>query len=486
MTTEKSNKTKCEVCGYALPLNATICPNCGGNLSLIQMIKAIPPVNSIRRPASFPAMVSQPEESNGNAAHPGVSAQKRPVAPAGVLEQRGARIIGVNHVVLNRKKPAPPARALNLEEDQTNAVQQVVPDQRFPAVPAMAFRQEGNSKKAMPQVAPDPVVLPQPPAASSSRLDLVRDQGGIRLPQIEEPVVRNAALKRLITQAVETVKSNLKSLSSRVSAAYKPRPQRMSWSNRFLKDWVLPTVLISAMFFVFMEYLAKNYEARASGISYQDPQGTMVALGDRVRQAESTILAQQETIYALQSTAAAQPYSLPAQAMALPTQIDLSKTLILGPLDGSLGHSNDGLINTYWAGQDSKNFSLYVVLVNPYSALFHPWDMCIRFRRMYTNEYRLTIFSTQQWTLSLGLSTEPIASGTLTNLKTGEAESNAVALDVVDGIASLKVNDVLVPGMDVSAYQESGDVGIAIGTQKGDEVEGKSTIFREFTLWNIP
>ncbi len=158
----------------------------------------------------------------------------------------------------------------------------------------------------------------------------------------------------------------------------------------------------------------------------------------------------------------------------------------MGPLDGSLGHSNDGLINTYWAGQVSKNFSLSVVLVNPYSAAFHPWDVCVRFRRMYTDEYRLTIFSTQQWTLTLGLSTEPIASGTLTNLKTGEADSNTVSLDVVDGTASLKVNDVLLPGMDVSAYQESGDVGIAIGTQKGDEFEGKSTIFKGFTLWNIP
>jgi hypothetical protein len=188
----------------------------------------------------------------------------------------------------------------------------------------------------------------------------------------------------------------------------------------------------------------------------------------------------------MQSTAVAQPYPLPVQATVVPTQIELSKTLLLGPLDGSLGHSNDGLINTYWAGQESKNFSLNVDLVNPYSASFHPWDVCIRFRRMYTNEYRLTILSTREWTLTFGLSTEPIASGTLANLKTGEAESNAVTLEVVDGAASLKVNDVLVSGMDVSAYQESGDVGIAIGTQKGDEIEGKSTIFNEFTLWSIP
>jgi hypothetical protein len=176
-----------------------------------------------------------------------------------------------------------------------------------------------------------------------------------------------------------------------------------------------------------------------------------------------------------------------AQSTTVPVaQINLAKTLILGPLDGSLVHSNDGLIKTFWAGQDTKNFILNVVLVNPYSAVFHPWDICIRFRRVYTDEYRLTIFSTRGWTLTQGLSTEPIASGTLPNLKIGEAESNTVYLAVVDGVASLKVNDTLVPGMDVSSYQASGDVGIAIGTQKGGEVDGRTTQYKDFSLWNIP
>jgi hypothetical protein len=40
--------------------------------------------------------------------------------------------------------------------------------------------------------------------------------------------------------------------------------------------------------------------------------------------------------------------------------------------------------------------------------------------------------------------------------------------------------------MDVSAYQEAGDIGIAIGSRQGDEVNGKTTIFKEFTLWKIP
>jgi hypothetical protein len=40
--------------------------------------------------------------------------------------------------------------------------------------------------------------------------------------------------------------------------------------------------------------------------------------------------------------------------------------------------------------------------------------------------------------------------------------------------------------MDVSAYQEAGDIGIAIGFRNGDEVDGETTSFKEFTLWKIP
>jgi hypothetical protein len=234
----------------------------------------------------------------------------------------------------------------------------------------------------------------------------------------------------------------------------------------------LSAILLAGLIFLFLEYLGKSNQLQAVSNDYRNPQSTMIAQDESLRRAESTISAQQNTIV--------------AQQTRLANQIDLDMTLLFGPLDGILIHNNDGLIKTYWAEQDSKNFILNVVLVNPYPSTLHSWDTCIRFRRNYTDEYRLTILSTQQWALTSGLSTEPIAGGTLTNLRTGEGESNTVLLVVRDEIASLKVNDVLVPDMDVSAYQEAGDIGIAIGSRQGDEVNGKTTIFKEFTLWKIP
>lgn len=459
MTNANSNKTKCEVCGYALPLNAIICPHCGGNLILIQMIEKIPRAGSSPQQVVFPGRALGPE---------------------------GANIIGVHPVVVNRKQPASPSQVLQPVRDNPNALQQGLPNRKPPAAPARVLSTAGKETIAVRQVAQPMFALPHTPAASIARRNVVRDQGGIRLPQSGDSTAQAVPQKGSVRFATRAVGASVKHLFARLPVAPMAGTQKMSGTNRFLKDWVFPVILITFLYFLFMEYMSKNYQARASESTDQQPQSTLVALGERISQAESTISAQQNTIFEMQNTIAFQQNPTLPQATLPAAPIELNKTLLLGPMDRSLVHYNDGLIKTFWAEQVTKNFILSVVQVNPYSGAFHPWDACIRFRRNYTDEYRLTIFSNQRWTLTLGLSTVPIASGTLGNLNIGEAETNAIYLEVMDGIASLKVNDVLVPAMDVSAYQGSGDVGIAIGSQKGDEVDGKTTLFQAFTLWNIP
>jgi hypothetical protein len=385
----------------------------------------------------------------------------------------------MHRVLLNRKPPAVTARLITPAVDGTKDVPPILPDREPPVVPAQVLKPATKRTNQVRRVVSPPLVLPQAPAAYITPDDLEPDQDGMALPHSPEFPLPGVPQKGSLPLAGRSLGSSIKRIFARTATPAMPAPRQKSGYNGFLKEWVLPTILITAVFFFSMEYLVKNYQARASGSPDQVPQATVIALGERISQAESTISA-------LQNSIAVQQNPTLAQAALPPAQIDLSKTLLLGPLDGSLVHSNDGLVKTFWAEQDTKNFTLNVVLVNPYPASFHPWDTCIRFRRVYTDEYRLTIFSTQQWTLTYGLSMDPIASSTLTNLNTGEAQSNTISLAVVDGVASLKVNDVLVPGMDVSAYQGSGDVGIAIGTQKGDEVDGKTTLFKDFTLWNIP
>jgi hypothetical protein len=413
MTLEKSTPLKCELCGFTLPVNATVCPKCGGNLSLIKLIEEIPSAVPTRKPSVVPAKVLPPESD--------------------------------------------------------------------------------KKTKAVYQVKPTPMILPKPAVASVNRGNPEREAEETRLPQSEDSIVRNAPPKGSATLAAESTIASLKNLFAALFTASKADTLHKPRSHGISKAWIFSAILLAALIFLSIEYIGKSNQWQAMRSEQPTLQNPGIIQDERLSQAESTIAAQQKIIMAQKNTMTAQ--QIPTTAQQNPTitpetvpanQIDLNRTLLLGPLDGTLIHNNDGLIKTFWAEQYSKNFILYVVLVNPYSGAFHSWDTCIRFRRNYTDEYRLTILSTHRWELTRSLSIEPIASGTLTNLKTGEAESNTVYLEVRDGIASLKVNDELLPNMDVSVYQESGDVGIAIGSQVGDEVDGRTTVFKEFTLWNIP
>jgi hypothetical protein len=366
-----------------------------------------------------------------------------------------------------------PNCGMNLQSNKLNEKKpRAVPSSKPSTVTTRVRKPEGGKTDKALQDEPAPTLFLDLDVASANRLDFELDHGEIRQSQLEDSLVRNVQAEEPAPLANETILASSQPYVALLPDTSKAGSLQSPRSHGFSRVWILSAILLAGLIFLFLEYLGKSNQLQAVSNEYRNPQSTMIAQDESLRRAESTISAQQNTIV--------------AQQTRLANQIDLDMTLLFGPLDGILIHNNDGLIKTYWAEQDSKNFILNVVLVNPYPSTFHSWDTCIRFRRNYTDEYRLTILSTEQWELTSGLSTEPIAGGTLTNLRTGEGESNTVLLVVRDEIASLKVNDVLVPDMDVSAYQEAGDIGIAIGSRQGDEVNGKTTIFKEFTLWKIP
>jgi len=398
MTTDNSNIIKCDFCDYALPINATVCPNCGANLSLIKLIEKIPRAEPRPVPSAVPVMVKQPEGYKSDKAYENV------LAPGPLPE---------------------------------------------PSVPS-----------------------PEPP-------EFELEHGEIRQSQVEDSFFRNTREEEPVPVSNETgfppPQDHVELMTALPQADY----VQSSPSHGFSRVWILFAISLAGLIFLSIAYFEKSNQLQVASKDLRNSQNTVVALNQSLGLTPSTISTQQNSISTQQNP-------ILAQQTPPDNQISSDKTLLVGPLDGTLVHNNDGLLKTYWAEQNSENFILNVVLVNPYANTFHPWDTCIRFRRNYTDEYRLTIFSNRQWALTWSLSTEPIASGILTNLKTGEGESNTVLLEVRDSIASLEVNDMLVPNMDVSAYQEAGDVGIAIGSRKGDEVDGKTTVFKEFTLWNIP
>jgi len=48
------------------------------------------------------------------------------------------------------------------------------------------------------------------------------------------------------------------------------------------------------------------------------------------------------------------------------------------------------------------------------------------------------------------------------------------------------VNGGFIAELDLSARLNSGDVGIGTGFQSGDEIDGYSTNYEEFNVWEIP
>lgn len=347
------------------------------------------------------------------------------------------------------------------------------------AVPIGGEQPEGNAIDELHQEEPSSAISPELSDASVEIKSLEPDKDEIIQSQLRESRALNEQAEEVVPLATELILASAQDSVAPLPATFQAYSRQHPRSYNFTRVWILSAIIVTGVIILFSIYFGKSDQEQALSDDYHSAQNTVIAQDESYRLAQSTILAQQNTISAQQST-------ITSQQTHLANQIDFDLTLLFGPLDGILKHNNDGLIKTNWAEQNSKNFVMTVVLVNPYSSTFHSWDTCIRFRRNYTDEYRLTIFSTQQWVLTFGTSTEPIASGTLSNLRKGEGESNTVFLVVRDEIASLKVNDVLVPNMDVSAYLESGDIGIAIGSRQGNEVNGKSTIFQDFTLWKIP
>jgi len=426
MTTIKSKPIKCGLCGYTLPENALACPNCGMNLYINKLIDKIPRAEPNPGPAAVTPRDGQAERHKSEKVPPNDLASK-------LFPELSVAI----------------ANRLDLELEQE------------------------EKRQTQPEPAPAkiaPVIKPIPPAAETI-IPAIRP-----VPPAVEPIV--PAIKP-VPLAAETVVTTPQAYVTLLPAISPVDLRKSSRSHSFSRVWILSALLLAGLVFLFMEYLVKSDQLLALSNAYRNPQNTQIAQGESLRRAESTISAQQNTIIAQQNT-------LAVQQTRIPDQVDPNLPPLFGPVDGTLVHNIDGLIKTYWANQDSKNFIMSVVMVNPYASTYHPWSTCIRFRRNYTDEYRLTIFSTQQWALTFGQSLAPIASGTLTNLKTGGADSNTVYLDVRDEIALLKLNDLQVAYMDVSTYQEAGDIGIAIGSRKGDEVNGKTTDFKAFELWKVP
>ena len=190
------------------------------------------------------------------------------------------------------------------------------------------------------------------------------------------------------------------------------------------------------------------------------------------------------------ATAQAQTIATAQVLEAYVEKIIASRVLLFGPKSGYLTHNagDDKIVYELISG-NLKNFIVEVRFVNPYSASEGTWDVGIIFRATGNGQFRLVINSDGDWSLyniKEDLSVPAIAEGTIPALDTNPDGSNWIRLICQNGWGVFYVNGTIMDELDLSAWMDPGDIWVATGMLKGDEINGKSTVYQDFTVWSIP
>lgn len=163
-------------------------------------------------------------------------------------------------------------------------------------------------------------------------------------------------------------------------------------------------------------------------------------------------------------------------------------SLVAGPFNGEILHNaTDGLIGTVDPAVSVADFIAQVDFIIPYSTSTGSWDIGFLFREQgFDKHYRLAILSDKTWyaTDHNGSSNGiEIASGTLTNLNSLEGDTNKLMLVAFQDRGWFFLNGVLISELDLSTKSSPGDIELATGMYSGDEVDGKSTPYKDFNIW---
>jgi hypothetical protein len=173
-----------------------------------------------------------------------------------------------------------------------------------------------------------------------------------------------------------------------------------------------------------------------------------------------------------------------------------SRTLVLGPKQGSLAHDpGTQMISGQMLGVDIQYFILEVRFYNPYAASQAGWDYGVLFRHQGPNEhFRLILRSDKVLVLMNNtgqLDGEILFEGNLPDLNVDEGGWNLITLYCLRTEAGqdrgyVFINKTFVAELDLSGRSSSGDIAVVTGTYSGDQVQGETTEFQDLSLWSVP
>jgi hypothetical protein len=196
-----------------------------------------------------------------------------------------------------------------------------------------------------------------------------------------------------------------------------------------------------------------------------------------------------------QATETQKAYSISATEIATKQTRTMSDpfsavlTLEFGPKSGKLEHDDDESIESQCTNVALRDFVAEAIFYNPYSASYNGWAYGFIFRHTKRNyQYRIVVSSKANWYLSLweDVSLGDKAKGTLSNLRTGKGDFNAMKFVARGDTGYLYVNDLLISSMDLDQRLVSGEVCASTGFFTGYEIPGYSTGYEDLTVWSLP
>ncbi len=157
-----------------------------------------------------------------------------------------------------------------------------------------------------------------------------------------------------------------------------------------------------------------------------------------------------------------------------------------GPVNGSIEHKDDGIIDGYSAGVSVSDFSATVIFDNPYAPSVGGWDYGLLFRHpAYDTFHMVVVTDDSRWFHYLRDGSVAdgrlVASGTV-SLRTGASDSNVLRVVALGDSAWFFVNGIRVATLDLRSGPAEGDVVAITGYFNDNVVAGRSTGFQRFAV----
>lgn len=162
---------------------------------------------------------------------------------------------------------------------------------------------------------------------------------------------------------------------------------------------------------------------------------------------------------------------------------------LLGPENGGLDHIDDDFIKTYEGEIELYNFIATADFGSPYPTSIGPWDIGYAFRDEQTGEqFWFIIESSGEWSFIDRQADEDVFldDGLVSNLNTAESASNRLVLLALNDQGYVFLNEAYITELNLASRQNPGDVSVVTAFFTGDEIEGYTTTFDDFTVWPLP